>query len=359
MTVQNTKSLRILLTIPNFRTAGSQYVLLSLYHLYKKRHPQTFILIEDASAFFPEEVDPGDRLILPKKGYLSVSEGISYSRKFAALIRVHEITVVHSWDYRSEIWEALACKMARVPYVYTKKNNAWSKKWWFKSLLSNHIVYDHPEMGSRFFNTAFLRMKASLIVHGVNPEVFKPSRNHKNRTHLIGCIGNIGANKNQLVLLRALAASKLPVQCHFYGNADPEYLKMLQEYIQSNNLQDRVVFKGYVENLKLPEVLNSLDILILASYNEGLPVILLEAMACGVYCIASDSGGGSRYILDNCKNGDIFKPDDYLRLSGLIQNFYSNPLPDESVAETSIKQIGENFSIQKEADQYLSLFGRL
>lgn len=349
----------ILLTIPNFRTAGSQYVLLSLYHLYKKSNYRTFVVVEDESGFFPGEIDENDRLVLQKKGYLGVTEGIRYSFAFSKIVKQLNIGVVHSWDYRSEIWEALACRIAGIPYVYTKKNNSWSRRWWLKSLLSTHIAYDHPDMGNRFFSKGLLRKKSTLIPHGVNTTLFKPLVKRDLPSFIIGCVGNIGLNKNQMVLLRALLNSDDKIQCRFYGNADREYLELLKKFIDANNLSHRVSFMNYVDNASLPGILSELDILVLASFNEGLPLILLEAMACGVYCIASDSGGGARYIFNMCRAGDLFDPREPEQLAQLIREFYQNRGSKNEISKRAVQNVQNLFSSTKEADNYINLFSKL
>ena len=348
----------ILLTIPNFVTAGSQYVLLALYKIYKQQH-KTFILVDDAQGNFPETVGPDDRLVLPKKGYLGFWEGIKYAIRFASLLRKHKIGIVHSWDYRSEVWEAIGCRIAGVPYDYTKKNNAWSGKWKLKSLLATRIVYDHPEMLQRFFKTKNLAKKAVFNPHGVDTEIFRPSDALPETKYVIGCIGNIGQNKNQLVILKALTMISVPVHCRFFGNADPKYLESLQDFIRDHQLSSKVSISGFVENHNLPEILHGMDLLILASYNEGLPVILLEAMACGVYCIASNSGGGSEFLISSCGCGDLFDPDDAGKLANLIETYYADPGSKRVNIPYAITETEKKFSVHREGRKYLELFESL
>src|SRR5690606_27473415 len=157
----------------------------------------------------------------------------------------------------------LACRLAGVKYIFTKKNNAWSKSWYFISMLSNYIAYDNPQMKERFFDSWVFRNQIKFIPQGVDNNVFNLMEKKRRKTFNIGCIENIGYNKNQLFILRAMQDLPTDVDLHLYGNEDAEYRAMLDKFIIKNNLGSRVHFHGFVENAKLPEVLSKLDLFVL------------------------------------------------------------------------------------------------
>lgn len=309
------KRKRILYTIPNFKTAGSQYVLLSLHRNIDTTVFDPFVCVEK----FPEMI-PKD--ISKKKSLLFEWKGNKYSniKNFSSFLKKNKIEIVHSWDYKSNYWEALGCRIAGVKYIYTKKNNSWSKRWLLKSWLSTHIAYDNPEMKERFFNSIFLKNKVTFIPHGVDTSIFKPLEKKSYHTFNIGCIGNINENKNQLFVVKALKKLPEKIVLHLYGNEEKKYRQKLTQYIQSENLQERVIFHGFVRNMELPEVFRTLDLCILPSKQEGLPVSILEAMACGIPVLSSDSGGGARYLLES---ENIFSLNNINELIEKIQYYYT------------------------------------
>src|SRR5699024_6837847 len=143
----------------------------------------------------------------------------------------------------------------------------------------------------------FLKNKITFIPHGVDLNRFlRKKKIQKDIKNLI-CVGNINKNKNQLYILKSLKELPKDIILHLYGNENQTYKNELLEYINSHHLTDQVVFNGYVSNTKLPSILHKMDVFVLASVNEGLPVSLLEAMASGLLVLSSDSGGGSKYIL--------------------------------------------------------------
>ena len=346
------KRIRILYTIPNFKTAGSQYVLLSLYRNINTTVFAPYVCIEKFPQMIPKDISKKKCLV-----FKWTNHKFNDTLNFRNLLKQHEIDIVHSWDYKSNYLEALACRIAGVKYLYTKKNNAWSKRWQLKSLLSNHIAYDNPEMKERFFNSTFLKNKVTFIPHGVDTTVFKPLEKKSHQTFNIGCIGNINENKNQLFVIKALKELPEHIVLHLYGNEEENYRQLLTEYIQSQNLQERVIFYGFVENLELPEVFRTLDLCILPSKQEGLPVSILEAMACGIPVLSSDSGGGARYLLET---ENIFSLNNINELIEKIQ-YYSTQQDNikEKQQANVIPKIQTAHTLELEVQAYEYLYKKL
>jgi len=83
----------------------------------------------------------------------------------------------------------------------------------------------------------------------------------------------------------------------------------LEREIEDNNLQSMVKFGGWVSGQKKEELLSTCDIFILPSYNEGLPVSILEAMSYGMPVI-STTVGGIPELIANEENGFLVEPGD-------------------------------------------------
>ena len=112
------------------------------------------------------------------------------------------------------------------------------------------------------------------------------------RKYVIGFAGNLIPIKNVQLLPAifnevALSLGKDNVQFVIAGNGflESQVKKELMDY------GVHVKWLGKVEPSMMPEVMNSLDLLVLPSVNEGLPLVVLEARSCGVQVVGSDSGG--------------------------------------------------------------------
>lgn len=345
------KKKRILFTIPNFKTAGSQYVVLSLFRNLNTEKFEPFICVENYPELIPVDIPLNRQLRFPFSSDFQDLIG------FRKLLKKNAIDIIHSWDYKSNYREALASRLAGVSYLYTKKNNAWSKKWFLKSLFSNHIVYDNPDMKKRFFNSFLLQKKSSFIPHGVDTCIFKAKDGTRKNSFHIGCIGNITANKNQLFLIKILPKLPETIVLHLYGNEDEEYGKILRDYIKKHDLYNRVKIHGFIENTAIPNILYTFDLFVLPSIHEGLPVSLLEAMACGVPVLSSDSGGGSRYLLDQKY---IFTLADSEMLIEKILKMYSlSHTERNAIISRGIANIQKNHTLTKEVQAYERVYNAL
>ncbi|AFL81705.1 glycosyltransferase [Aequorivita sublithincola DSM 14238] len=343
------KQIKILYTIPNFKTAGSQYVLLSLFRNIDRTVFDPYICIEKFPETIPKDIPEKRRLLFKWKG--SKFQDVLGFRRF---LKENEIDIVHSWDYKSNYLEVLSCRLANVKYLYTKKNNAWSKRWQLKSWLANYIAYDNPEMKDRFFKSLLFRNKISFIPHGVDTNIFKPLGKVSHQNFNIGCIGNIGANKNQLFVINALKGLPENMELHLYGDEEAKYRELLDAYLKDNDLANRVNFHGFIENKNIPSIFQSLDLFILPSIQEGLPVSILEAMACGVPVLSSDSGGGAKYLLDAKNIFDLNRPAELIQK---IMKIYKLQERERAVLiEKGIQNIAKKHTLQMEVDNYERLY---
>jgi glycosyltransferase involved in cell wall biosynthesis len=68
-------------------------------------------------------------------------------------------------------------------------------------------------------------------------------------------------------------------------------LTEVREHLAKYNLNNKVTFAGWIPHEKLQDSLNELKLLVVPSYTEGLPNIMLEAMACGTPVLATPVGG--------------------------------------------------------------------
>ena len=81
----------------------------------------------------------------------------------------------------------------------------------------------------------------------------------------------------------------------------------LKSYVTENSLSNFVDFLGWVENDDKPGLFEKSDVLVLPSYNEGLPIAILEAMSYGLPIISTNVGSISEAV-ENDKNGYLFFP---------------------------------------------------
>lgn len=148
------------------------------------------------------------------------------------------------------------------------------------------------------------------------PSIYKKE---ENRIPILLFLGALIKRKGVIDLLTAVKNVKerenLEFKVLIAGSGEEETL--LKTYVEENNLQNIVKFLGWVDTKKKAKLLNEVDILVLPSYNEGLPIAILEALAYGVPVISTNVGSIAEAVIDN-QDGFLFDAGDSESLSELM-----------------------------------------
>jgi len=141
-----------------------------------------------------------------------------------------------------------------------------------------------------------------VIVHcGLHVDEFEPSFNFDADNQNLVCVGRICPQKAQLLFPPALAQlkSEFPkLKVHFVG--DGESREALEESIRKYDVQDMVVLHGWMENVKVRALVKESRALLLPSFSEGLPVVIMESLALGRPVISSYIAGIPELVDEGC-----------------------------------------------------------
>ncbi|OEU57351.1 MAG: hypothetical protein BA871_10305 [Desulfuromonadales bacterium C00003096] len=135
--------------------------------------------------------------------------------------------------------------------------------------------------------------------HFLDVNTFKIRKKIEDRTDTIGYIGRFSVEKGILTFLDAIPqmfAKNDEISISISGDGD--LLADIKQFIDKNDPGKRVRLSGWIPHEKLPECLNELKLLVLPSHTEGLPNILLEAMACGTPVLATPVGSVPDLVKD-------------------------------------------------------------
>lgn len=114
--------------------------------------------------------------------------------------------------------------------------------------------------------------------------------------------------------------------------------KDVVDFISKNNLTDIIEFEGWVAGDKKWQLLNWANLVILPSFNEGLPITLLEAMAYSCALISTPVGGIPE-ILENGENGLMVTPGNSEEIAKAIQYFVDNSVKCQEMGEKSYQKV--------------------
>lgn len=171
----------------------------------------------------------------------------------------------------------------------------------------------------------------------------------------IGIIGRLTEQKGHKILLDAISEVRQEHQITLDIIGSGELENNLRNYVSSINLDGIVNFLGFISDV--PEVIQSLDLLVSSSLWEGFPTVILEAMANHIPVIGTDISGTKELII-NGKTGILVPPKDVWELARVINEFCCNPNKYRDFTENAY-QLASQFTIQNSSrcleQQYMGL----
>lgn len=367
--------IKVLFTIPNFDTAGSGKALLKIA---ERLDPVCFepeiCCMHERGAYFNVVQASGIPVhIFPYTADMSKRlKGLQNVWKISRFFRSIKPDIIHSFHYAPDYSEALAARLAGIKWVYTKKNMNWGRPskngWRLRSWLSNGIVAQNTDMLKTFFPGW---IKVTLIPRGVDIEEFFPApppqaiRNSLNLTpekRLIVCVANLVPVKGVEVLLDAfgqIAGQHPDVHLAIVGDDQSDYGNSLKEKAMAI-APERIFFTGKV--LNVVDYLRAADIFVLPTLNkgrqEGSPVSLLEAMACGTPVLASNVAG----IRDQLNSFPelLFEPGNAnLLLEKIDALLKQSETKREEVEDNLRREIISHYTVEKEVKKHESFYRQI
>lgn len=172
---------------------------------------------------------------------------------------------------------------------------------------------------------------------------------------IITIVAELNKNKNQIMLVRNLLELQdkiLSLKVLLIGK---ESLPIVRNYVEQNKLDNSVQFLGYRNDVDKLTMIS--DIAFSASLREGLPVNIIEAMACGIPVVCSNNRG-HRSLIKNGETGFIFNPKSDKQMINAIFELYNNQELRKKMSERNIeeaKKYSIDIAISKMADIYKEL----
>ena len=137
-------------------------------------------------------------------------------------------------------------------------------------------------------------------------------------------LGRIGERKGAFDLIKAFSllpeGEKNNSELIMAGDGDLEEARNLVDHL---NVSDQITFPGWIDTEERDRLLDQGSVFVLPSYNEGLPLSMLEAMAWGLPVIVTPVGGISEIVHDG-ENGLVVEPSNIEQLSGAMESLIVN-----------------------------------
>ncbi|MBD0836995.1 glycosyltransferase [Aestuariibaculum suncheonense] len=258
----------------------------------------------DRGAFFKEVEALGMpvHIINTTVNYRPYTALLKRLKPLIRFFKVQQFDIIHSWHWSSDWTEALAARLAGVPWIYTKKAMSWGNKHWhIRSLLAHYIITINDQMYD-FFPW---KKQQKLIPLGIDTRYYAPKKvlapeaPVEDAVFRIITVANLVPVKGVEVLINALhQLQDAKVKLMVLGDDTGDYGQNLKALCKTLGVEQQVDFLG-----KQPDVrpyLAMANVYVIPTLNEGrregMPMALVEAMSMGVPVLGSGIAGVN-YVL--------------------------------------------------------------
>jgi glycosyltransferase involved in cell wall biosynthesis len=160
-----------------------------------------------------------------------------------------------------------------------------------------------------------------VIPNGVDTDFYTPEllpSAVRTRPFTFLFVGRICPQKNIGVLIRAFSEClKNHPDTMMVIAGDGPQLPHFKTFASALNIKNNIHWTGWQNRDRIKSLYLEADCIVNPSFNEGMPNVVLEAMACGRAVIASDCAGNNDLIINNY-NGFLFPTDDHMKLTELM-----------------------------------------
>ena len=290
-------------------------------------------------------------------------------RQIEEYIQEDGIEIVHTHGYKADLYGFLAAWRLGKPVVATCHN-------WVGGTTALGI-YNHldrlalkkfgalaavsDEVAQRLLDSGVPAEKIKTIANGIDVQAFEhaqplPVLSFTNEK-VIGMVARLDLQKGFEYLLRAvreLCNTFAGLKVVIVGEGPDR--QAIEEMVKEYGLLSNVVLAG--QQSDMPAVYAAMDIFVLPSLNEGLPMTILEAMAASRPVVATRVGAISKVINDG-ENGLLVNPRDTEGLRNAIASLLANPERCRQMGEKAHDWVSRNYTSEAMALKYRQLYDEI
>ena len=299
--------------------------------------------------------------------------------RFAHYLRRHEIEVVHSYGFYSNVFAIPAARLARSPVIIASIRDcgetltaAQNRVQRMFCRMADCILTNAEGVRTWLLNQGYPAGKIQVIQNGIalsRAATGRPAGKLRRElglaadTPLVAVLSRLNPMKGIEYFLEAAVTigSRFPaVRFLIIGGANynggGSYKMQIEKHAKDLGLESHVIFTGFRTDVH--EILPEIDITVLPSLSEGLSNALLESMAAGVPTIATRVGGTPEAVEDGV-TGLLVPPRDPGSLAQAMALLLENPELARRFGEAGRRRVIALFSIEKMVHQTESLYLKL
>jgi glycosyltransferase involved in cell wall biosynthesis len=235
------------------------------------------------------------------------------------------------------------------------------EKWFLNSGSNLNIIAVSKDL-QNFLKRSFPKATITQIYNGI-PPIDKKIINRKEirdeygvseKTFWIGTFARLAKPKNLGLLIDTGKELKLQgndFRISIFGEGPLK--QKLQNQIDHNNLQDHIKLEGFKTNIH--PILASIDLFVLCSLHEGLPMSLLEAISLEVPVVCTDVGG-IKEVITQSHSGLLVPSNDHQSLTEAIKKLMQNEALRDELAGNAKKMVEQVFNVDNTNKKLIDLY---
>jgi len=328
----------------------------------------TLLLYNSKDIFYKEIYElPINLIIRKEKGANKISRFIQNSLYIKTFLNKNKFDIIHTLLFHNGL---LIRMMAPNEYndkiVYSIRNDLQDTSkvlLFFEKILirKSYVVTNSLKSKEQFIRLIGKKYqnKVSNIYNGFDISRFSnSSRPNYNSNLIMGNVGRLTKQKNQLQILRVLNKIKIQTSFHFYliGDKKQNQGAEIYNFVKENKIDKLTTILDSKESIE--NFYRKFNIFILSSLYEGCPNVLFEAMLSKCLCIVSEGANSDNFILDGI-NGLVYDGSDdmlELKINEAISMLNDNPNSNIEMIENGHNYVVENFSIEKMVKSYTEIY---
>jgi glycosyltransferase involved in cell wall biosynthesis len=367
---------RLFFVIDSLKVGGAQNQLLQLVRsLDKQKYKIAVCPVWPIMDFEKEFRNTGVEIVRTHKRF---SFDMTEVFRLAKSMRRFKPDVVHTWLFTGSLWGRMASIFARVPVIISGERAVCpdEKKPAFilpvNRLLSHwtDVIVANSGVGIQVLKSeGYNPDKLRLIYNGVDLRGFSPANVNLYRsvireklgidqnTFTLGSVGRLTEAKGYIMLLhvaKCLAEKGVDFKWLIIGTGEDQ--NKLEELASKLGICNYVSFLG--QRFDIPQLLSTLDLFVLTSFWEGMPNVVLEAMATGLPVIAT-AAAGTVEVVDDGYTGILTPIGDMGLMTDNILKLFVDPHLRGNMGLSGRKRIEDEFSLENMVSRTTDLYHEL
>lgn len=196
------------------------------------------------------------------------------------------------------------------------------------------------------FDSTFGLGNCQILENGIDADVYAEAiTSNQGGAHSFAALGRLGQRKGTYDLLDAVeiaVKSVSDLKCYLAGDGEIEKVK---KKIKERGLEDHIFVTGWVECEEKLQLLKKVSTVVLPSYNEGLPMSILEGMAAGKAIISTSVGAIPEVV--GKENGILIEAGDKQALADALIRYCKDTELVEQMSANNVEKIRSRFSVER------------